>query len=67
MSVPFIVKPLGPRTGAEAIQLDLAGKLSAQTLKDLEAKGQAAKIYDGWFGPQSATPLTRNFKIGDKS
>ena len=37
------------------------------TLKDLEAKGQAAKIYDGWFGPQSATPLTRNFKIGDKS
>ena len=37
------------------------------TLKDLEAKGQAGKIYDDWFGPKSNTPLTRNFKIGDKS
>ncbi len=36
-------------------------------LKDIEAKGQATKIYDTWFGPKSATPLTRNFKIGDKS
>lgn len=37
------------------------------TLRDLESKGQAAKIYGDWFGPQSATPLTRNFKIGDKT
>lgn len=37
------------------------------TLKDLEAKGQAGKIYDDWFGPKSNTPLARNFKIGDKS
>jgi len=37
------------------------------TLKELEAKGQATRIYDTWFGPQSATPLARNFKIGDKS
>ncbi|MBV2164312.1 MAG: ABC transporter substrate-binding protein [Comamonas sp.] len=36
------------------------------TLKELEAKGQAGKIYDTWFGPQSNTPLQRNFKIGDK-
>ena len=36
-------------------------------LKDLEAKGQAGHIYDTWFGPKSATPLTRNFKIGDKA
>lgn len=36
------------------------------TLKELEANGQAAKIYDTWFGPKSATPLARNFKIGDK-
>lgn len=36
------------------------------TLKDLEAKGQAGTIYDTWFGPQSNTPLQRNFKIGDK-
>ncbi|MFA9284559.1 MULTISPECIES: ABC transporter substrate-binding protein [Comamonas] len=35
-------------------------------LKELEASGQAGKIYDTWFGPQSATPLVRNFKIGDK-
>lgn len=37
------------------------------TLKELEANGHAGKIYDTWFGPKSATPLTRNFKIGDKS
>jgi len=36
------------------------------TLKELEANGQAGKIYDTWFGPQSNTPLQRNFKIGDK-
>ena len=37
-----------------------------ETLRELEADGQAQKIYDTWFGPQSATPLVRNFKIGDK-
>jgi len=37
------------------------------TLKDLEAKGQAGRIYDAWFGPQSNTPLQRNFRIGDKA
>lgn len=36
-----------------------------QALKDLEAQGKAARIYDTWFGPNSATPLPRNFKIGD--
>jgi polar amino acid transport system substrate-binding protein len=35
-------------------------------LRELESTGQAGKIYDTWFGPQSATPLVRNFKIGDK-
>lgn len=35
-------------------------------LKDLEAKGRAGQIYDTWFGPKSNTPLTRNFKIGEK-
>lgn len=35
------------------------------TLKDLEAKGAAGKIYDAWFGPKSAAPLPRLFKIGD--
>lgn len=37
------------------------------TLQELEANGHAGKIYDAWFGPQSATPLIRNFKIGDKA
>lgn len=38
-----------------------------QTLVELEAKGQAQKIYDTWFGPNTPTPLARLFKIGDKS
>ena len=37
-----------------------------KTLVDLEASGQAQKIYDTWFGPQTRTPLARLFKIGDK-
>ena len=38
-----------------------------QTLVELEANGKAASIYDVWFGPKSAQPLARLFKIGDKS
>ena len=37
------------------------------TLRELEASGQAQKIYDTWFGPKSKTPLRRIFKIGDKT
>ena len=37
------------------------------TLRELEASGQAQKIYDTWFGPKSKTPLQRIFKIGDKT
>lgn len=36
------------------------------TLRELEASGKAASIYDRWFGPKTKTPLTRLFKIGDK-
>lgn len=36
-----------------------------ETLKGLEADGSAASIYDQWFGPKSAAPLPRLFKIGD--
>jgi polar amino acid transport system substrate-binding protein len=36
-----------------------------QTLRELEADGQAQKIYDTWFGPDTKTPLTRLYKIGD--
>lgn len=35
------------------------------TLAHLEADGEAAQIYDRWFGPKSAAPLPRLFKIGD--
>ncbi|MCJ1886643.1 ABC transporter substrate-binding protein [Pseudomonas sp. LA21] len=38
-----------------------------QSLTDLEASGQAQKIYDTWFGPDTKTPLARLYKIGDKS
>lgn len=38
-----------------------------QSLQDLEAQGQAQKIYDTWFGPDTKTPLARLYKIGDKS
>ncbi|PYE14920.1 ABC transporter substrate-binding protein [Paraburkholderia silvatlantica] len=35
------------------------------TLTHLENDGEAAQIYDKWFGPKSAAPLPRLFKIGD--
>ncbi len=35
------------------------------TLRDLEASGKAASIYDRWFGPKSEQPLPRLFRIGD--
>lgn len=38
-----------------------------QSLQDLEANGQAQKIYDSWFGPDTKTPLARLYRIGDKS
>lgn len=34
-------------------------------LRELEKNGTAQQIYDKWFGPQSAQPLPRLFKIGD--
>ncbi|WP_042266977.1 ABC transporter substrate-binding protein [Paraburkholderia heleia] len=35
------------------------------TLTHLENDGEAAQIYNKWFGPKSAAPLPRLFKIGD--
>lgn len=37
MSPPLTLRALGPRIGAEVLKLDLAGKLSVQTLQQLEA------------------------------
>lgn len=34
-----------------------------ETLVDMEKSGEAKKIYEKWFGPDTATPLKRTFKI----
>ncbi len=34
-----------------------------KTLVEMEKSGEAKKIYDKWFGPDSATPLKRSFTI----
>ncbi|MFV9475340.1 ABC transporter substrate-binding protein [Advenella sp. RU8] len=35
-------------------------------LLELEASGEAEKIYNTWFGPDTKTPLQRIYKIGNK-
>jgi polar amino acid transport system substrate-binding protein len=34
-----------------------------RALLDIEASGEAAKIFDAWFGPKSEQPMARKFKI----
>jgi len=34
-----------------------------RALLDIEASGEAAKIFDAWFGPGSEQPMVRKFKI----
>jgi polar amino acid transport system substrate-binding protein len=34
-----------------------------KALLDIETSGEAAKIYDVWFGPKSQEPIPRKFKI----
>jgi polar amino acid transport system substrate-binding protein len=34
-----------------------------QALYDMEESGEAARIFETWFGPQSAVPITRTFRI----
>jgi len=34
-----------------------------KALLDVEASGEAEKIFAAWFGPQSAEPMQRKFKI----
>ncbi len=34
-----------------------------RALLDMEASGEAAKIFDVWFGPKSDVPIERTFKI----
>jgi polar amino acid transport system substrate-binding protein len=35
-----------------------------RVLLQMEKSGEAARIFDKWFGPKSETPLKRNFRIG---
>lgn len=37
-----------------------------RVLLELEQSGEAARIFDKWFGAGSDTPLRRNFKIGSR-
>ena len=49
---------LGIRKGEKAF-VDFVNK----ALLEMEKSGEAAKTFDRWFGPNSSTPLKRNFKI----
>jgi len=37
-----------------------------RTLLEMEKKGEAKKIFDRWFGPESAAPMKRAFRITAK-
>lgn len=41
-------------------------KFVDSALVEIEQSGKADEIYNRWFGPQTATPLTRIYRIGDK-
>ena len=34
-----------------------------KALLDVEASGEAVKIFEAWFGPKSPEPMPRKFKI----
>jgi polar amino acid transport system substrate-binding protein len=49
---------LGVRKGEPAFLKEVN-----RVLLEMEKSGAAAEIFERWFGPKSATPLRRNFKI----
>lgn len=49
---------IGMRKGEKRLQ-----KFVNDALLDMEQKGEAAKIYDRWFGPNSPSPMPRIFVI----
>ena len=64
MSIPLTVKLLGPRIGAEALQLDLAGALSAKTLTELETaliKHEALVLHVPDMTPDQHLAIARHF------
>lgn len=51
--------------GVKKGETSLLKAVNSELVK-LEQNGEAAKIYDGWFGPSSKTPQPRSFKIEAK-
>lgn len=51
--------------GVKKGETSLLNAVNSELVK-LEQNGEAAKIYDGWFGPSSKTPQPRSFKIEAK-
>lgn len=51
--------------GVKKGETSLLKAVNSELVK-LEQNGEAAKIYDGWFGPGSKTPQPRSFKIEAK-
>ncbi|MFC4161515.1 transporter substrate-binding domain-containing protein [Chitinimonas lacunae] len=49
---------IGIRKGEKRLQ-----KLIDETLLEMEQSGEAERIFNRWFGPNSSTPLTRIFRI----
>lgn len=49
---------LGLRKGEAALLAEVN-----KTLLELERNGEAKRLFEKWFGPSSAAPLTRNFTI----
>lgn len=58
---PLSVKiyAVGIRKGQKGLRQAIDGALMA-----MENSGEAAKIYERWFGPNTPTPILRSFKIG---
>ncbi|MBS0293622.1 MAG: TauD/TfdA family dioxygenase [Proteobacteria bacterium] len=64
MSPPISVRALGPRIGAEVLQLDLSGRLSAQTLEALEAalvRHEALVLHVPELSPDQHLAIARHF------
>jgi hypothetical protein len=65
-AISTVVRP-AVRRGMLALLLWVACGLpttaAADRLDEIKASGEAAAIYDAWFGPKSDTPLPRSFRI----
>lgn len=62
--VPFVLAREFQALGLPKHEARFA-KVINESLFALEQSGEAERIYQRWFGPNSKAPLTRSFKIGD--